>query len=76
MRRLIWSWSWACWWLATNLPCGWNYTRLGILLLPWAGVYAYTDGGWAEFKKNGLQHRAPDLRGPEITIIYTGAEPL
>lgn len=50
-KRLIWFWSWLCWLLAMHLPWQWNYTRLGMWLLPWAGLYGHTDGGWPEFKQ-------------------------
>ena len=45
--------------------------RIGLAFLPWAGVYAYTPGGRAEFMANGLQKREPVT--PTITIILTDA---
>lgn len=50
-KRAIWFWSWCCWWVVVVLPYQFTGTKLGHALLPWAGLYGYTDGGWPEFKQ-------------------------
>lgn len=51
MKRVIWAWSWLCFVVVFRLPYQFTSTRLGHSLLPWAGLYGCTDGGWREFNE-------------------------
>lgn len=56
-RAIQWAFAWACWLVSCRV-----YPFL--VLLPWAGLYAHTPGGWSAFKTmmpiNGKfrQHRS------------------
>jgi hypothetical protein len=48
--RIVWFWSWACYRFVLAWP--WSLLRQPAYgALGWAGVYGYTDGGFAEFKE-------------------------
>lgn len=49
-KRAIWFWSWCCWAVVILLPYQFTGTRLGRAILPWAGFYGFTDGGWREYR--------------------------
>lgn len=60
--ELIWAWSWFCWLVLMIAPVGFASTRIGRMLGPWAGLYAYTDR--AVYLDGDWVHHAPRIPTP------------
>ena len=52
MNRIVWLWAYVCWWLVVNLNLPW---RVQLALLPWAGIYGYSNG-FADWHERSGEH--------------------
>jgi len=70
---LYYAWCRACWWAVILIPVHWRgraWRRITWLLLPCAGEYAYTEGGFAGFRAHRARRRAWIAAGRPQRFCY------